>query len=330
MVKRHRRLKSVADELVRKSREAALASVQIYNNPTIQFKAELFIVTMHIAWTYLLHAYYRRKEIDYRYGKVVNARKRFDRTKGGAFKHWELERCLDHEACPLDEGSKRNLRFLIGIRHEIEHQMTSRIDDSLSAKFQASCLNFNNQIRTLFGEHYGIDRYLAFSLQFSSISPEQKKQLISVTNLPAHIESYISGFENQLTEDQYADTRYAYRVIFVEKTANRKNQADKVIEFVKGDSDIAKSTNAEYERVLLKEIDKKKYMAKDVVAKMKSEGHSRFEMVHHTNLWKGLDGKNPGKGYAGQLGTQWYWFDSWLHVVRKHCEENRSLYSSKA
>jgi len=33
--------------------------------------------------------------------------------------------------------SANNLRFLIGIRHEIEHQMTFRLDNNLSAKFQA-------------------------------------------------------------------------------------------------------------------------------------------------------------------------------------------------
>jgi hypothetical protein len=88
MSARKRRLRSVADELLRKSREAALAAVQIYNNPTIQFKAELFIVTMNIAWTYLLHAYYRKKRIDYRYSKLVKNRRSFDYTKGGAYKHW--------------------------------------------------------------------------------------------------------------------------------------------------------------------------------------------------------------------------------------------------
>jgi hypothetical protein len=36
-----------------------LTAVQIYNNPQIDFKSELFIVTTMIAWTYLLHAYYR-------------------------------------------------------------------------------------------------------------------------------------------------------------------------------------------------------------------------------------------------------------------------------
>src|SRR3989339_2159901 len=142
-IKRHRRIKSVADELIRKSREAALAAVQIYNNPTITFKAELFIVVMNIAWTYLLHAFFKKEKIEYRYFEEHGLRKKFDRTKSGAYKYWELERCLNDDSCPLDSVTKINLRFMIGIRHEIEHQMTKRIDSTFSAKFQANCLNFN-------------------------------------------------------------------------------------------------------------------------------------------------------------------------------------------
>lgn len=54
--KRNRRVHSVSDELIHKSREAALAAVQIFNNPQITFKSEMFIVLMNIAWTYMLHA----------------------------------------------------------------------------------------------------------------------------------------------------------------------------------------------------------------------------------------------------------------------------------
>ena len=66
-VSRHRKYGSISSELVKKSREAAIAAVQIFNNPSMLFKSELFIVLMVIAWTYLLHAYYKKKCIDYRY-----------------------------------------------------------------------------------------------------------------------------------------------------------------------------------------------------------------------------------------------------------------------
>jgi Domain of unknown function (DUF3644) len=60
MATRKRKVGSYATELVKKAREAMLTAVQIYNNPQIDFKSELFIVTSVVAWTYLLHAHYRK------------------------------------------------------------------------------------------------------------------------------------------------------------------------------------------------------------------------------------------------------------------------------
>ena len=60
----------------------------------MQFKSEAFIVLMVIAWTYMLHAHFRAKRIEYRYFHQGPKRRKFDRTKKGAFKFWELERCL--------------------------------------------------------------------------------------------------------------------------------------------------------------------------------------------------------------------------------------------
>jgi hypothetical protein len=60
-----RRIGSVAAELVKKARDAMLTAVQIFNNPQIEFRSELFIVATVIAWTYLLHAYYRKKGIEH-------------------------------------------------------------------------------------------------------------------------------------------------------------------------------------------------------------------------------------------------------------------------
>ena len=73
--------RSVKGELLSKSREAALNAVQTFNNPLTAFKTETFIVLMVIAWTYLLHAYYRQESIEYRYYDEGPKRRRFDRPK---------------------------------------------------------------------------------------------------------------------------------------------------------------------------------------------------------------------------------------------------------
>ena len=324
-MKRNRRVGSVSNELLKKSKEAALAAVQIFNNPNITFKSESFIVIMNIAWTYLFHAYFKKNNIEYRYFKQQGTRKKFDKTKHGADKHWELERCLSDVKNPLDKDVSNNLRFLIGLRHEIEHQMTSKIDDLLSARFQASCLNYNDSLKSLFGDEDGIEKHLSFSLQFSSISKEQKDRLDQHPELPPNILGYITKFDDSLTEDEYASPKYAYRILFVPKTANRKGQADKVIEFVKSDSTLAGTVNAQY--ALIKETEKKKYLPKQVIEMVASRGFPKFNMYTHTNLWQSMTAKNPSKGYGVMVaGEKWHWYDSWVEAVVDYCEKQGSKF----
>ncbi len=316
--KRKRRVQSVKIELIQKSREAALTAIQIFNNPLIEFKSELFIVTMNIAWTYLLHAYYREKKVEYRYFQMAGTRRRFDRTKHGAYKYWELERCLNDRKNPLDKNTSNNLRFLIGIRHEIEHQMTTRLDNSMSAKYQACCLNYNNYVKKLFGKQYGLDQHLTFSLQLSEISREQVDALSKPQGLPKHIHAFTKAFEDGLTQDEYNSQQFAYRVLFVPKTAKSKGQADQMIEVLKPDSELAQDIN----RVYLKEVERPKYLPKQIVKMMKDEGYSSFTMHWHTVLWQEKDGRNTANGYGVWVAKQWYWYERWLDVVRTYCEEN--------
>lgn len=324
MSPRNRKIGSIKTELLTKSREAMLTSVQIFNNPNIQFKSESFIVLTIIAWTYLLHAYYRDKKIEYRYYEMRGTRKKYDKTKRGAYKFWELERCLNEGACPINNVAKSNLKFLIGLRHEIEHQMTTRIDDYLSARFQACCLNYNHYIKKLFNEKLGIDKHLSFSLQFSSIKEEHVNQLKEFTDLPRNISAYINGFDSGISDTEYNDMRYSYRVLYVPKSVNHKGQADKVIEFLPANSPEAAKLNKEY--VLIKEKEKPKYLPSQIVDLMQEQGYQLFNQHKHTQLWKSKDAKNRSKGFGVQVAKTWYWYDSWLSEVNKHCEENSETY----
>ena len=324
MIKRIRTVKSRKIELLVKSRESMLSAVQIFNNPNIQFKSETFIVLSNIAWMYMLHAYYREKGIEYRYFDPLEKKRRFHKTKRGAFKYWELERCLNESKSPIDKTTSSNLRFLIGLRHEIVHQMTSKIDDYLSARFQSCCLNFNHYIKKLFGEKYGIDKHLSVSLQFSTIDEEQASKLREFSDLPANIASYINEFDREIPDSMYNDIRFSYRVFYVPKTANRKGQADKVIEFIKADSPEAQGLNKEV--ILVKEKEKKKHLPKSIVNLMNSKGYTKFNMHNHTQLWKKEDGKNPKYLYGVDVQGAWYWYDKWLHIVEHHCKLNKEKY----
>ena len=279
MAKRNRSVGSIATELVKKGREAMLSAVQIHNNPQIEFKAELFIVTAIIAWTYLLHAWFRRSGLEYRQFKTVGARRHFIRTRYNAYRHLSLEACLEHPDCPLDAAVKRNLMFLVGIRHEIEHQMTRRIDEHISAKFQAAALNFNAAIKRLFGSKYSLDAEQAFSIQFSGITDKTARELMAQDDLPQHIRAFIVQFENSLTTDEFDDPRFSYRVSFIRRTTGSKTAADKVIEFVPPGSDLEIEAN----KVFLKETERTKFRPGSIVSRMKAEGYPLFNSKRQSN-----------------------------------------------
>ena len=177
--------------------------------------------------------------------------------------------------------------------------MTTRIDDLLSARFQACCLNYNEYLKKLFPNENNIEKYLSFSLQFTSLNEKQIDQLTDYKSLPKNISTYIESFDKELPEDEFNNSKFSYRVLFVPKTANRKGQADKVIEFVDPNSDIAKGLSKEY--WAFKDREKPKYLPSKVVKEIQKLGYTRFGQHRHTQLWKKEDGKNPSKGFGVEV-----------------------------
>ncbi|HQR89849.1 MAG TPA: DUF3644 domain-containing protein, partial [Caulobacter sp.] len=269
------------DELLIKAREAMIAAVHIFNSAGLTFRAELFIVTAVIGWTYLLHAWFKREGIDYRHTKTEKGETVVLKTPNGADKYWELAQCLRHVRSPIERGVADNLSFLLDLRHEIEHRSTNRIDDAVSAKLQACCINFNDIIKVQFGAQYALERRLPIALQFVTFSPDQRALLKKASSLPRHVETMMDGFEQNLTPEQQADPRFAYRVFMIHKTANRAPGADLAVELIPPGSDVDDKFN-----MVLKEVEKRKYLPAEVVAKVRAEGWNGFTMDSHTRLWQ--------------------------------------------
>lgn len=81
------------DERLIRAREAMILAVSIFNNPSFNFKTEVFSVVVNIAWTYLLHEYYLRKGV-----KIIQA----DRSL-------LLSQMISRGDCPLSKPAIRNL-----------------------------------------------------------------------------------------------------------------------------------------------------------------------------------------------------------------------------
>lgn len=313
MSKRKRRIYSERVELIEKSREAALSAIQIYNNPTTTFKTESFIVLFSIAWVYLLHAFYRKQGVEYRYYTVKNGRKRYDKING-AYKYWDLNRCISAQECPLDRHTINNLKFLIGLRNQVEHRKAVGLDSYFSARYQACALNYNYYLKTLHGDEYGLDRKLALSLQFAELNYDQAQIMRDKENqIPKYIRAYIAVFDNELTEEEIKHERFAYRLLFTKVSAKRKGQADRVIEFLSPDDPLAKNIEKEY--WVKEDREKPKFSATQVINEVQKRGFPDFKMHKHTLFWKEYDGKNPSKGFGSKIVKTWYWYQNWIDFV---------------
>lgn len=319
---RTRSVYSITLELVVKAREAALAAIQLFNNPLITFKSESFIVLSTIAWTYLLHAYYRKTGVEYRYYHIPEGgmRRRFDRTDDGAFKYWDLAKCLQARECPIDPDTKANLSFLIGLRNEIVHRMCPNLDAYFSARYQACALNFSHYIREFFDDKYRIDTQAAYSLQLAEFDQEQAQPPGADALLP-NVRAYVARFDGALAQDQLNSERFAFRLVFTRRQVNRPAQADRVIEFVSPDDPAAQGLARDH--WVLRPLEKPKFLPTQIVTLMQEEGYDFFTIFQHTQLWKAHDGKNPAKGYGVEVGYCWMWYESWLAVVREHCRSER-------
>jgi Domain of unknown function (DUF3644) len=296
--------------LLAKARECALTAVQVYNNPLIRFKSESFIVLMTIAWTYLLHAYYARESVDYRYRDDRSARRKYLRTADGGYKWWELSKCLSAPTCPLDSGTVNNLRFLLGLRNEIEHHKPPHLDQLMSGRYLACALNFEYWLTTLFGERFSLGDTAALTVQFRDMKPTNARP---AARLPGHIASFIARFDSGMNLEEYNDPRFAYRLLFRRKVVSKQGQADEAIEFV-GPADSG-SDGVDPERWLIKETERPKHRAHAVVRLVNGGGFPEFRIYQHTRLWQRLDAKNPAHGYGVSVEGEWFWYDSWVEEV---------------
>ena len=295
-------------QLIQKAQEAMRSAVMIYNNPNINWKTEIFIVNAVIAWTYLMHAYFLKNGTEYIYksgGKPVL-------TDDGQPKHWELTKCIKVSECPLSKPVKANLEYIIAIRNEIEHRLSDNVDKFLEPKLQACAVNFNVWLCKLFGDECGIAHELAFAIQFSEFSLEKHHSVTGSTDLPNVIKVVNALVEKDLSEKDFSDPAYSYRVYVVPRTINNKNKADQAVTYAAAGSEV---------ELAVRETERPKYTATQIVAQMKSEGFSDFN-VHgkqgFVQFWKSLEAKKPGKGYGVEVADKWFWYDSMMNAVREH------------
>jgi hypothetical protein len=206
--------------------EASLA-VRLYNDPGEGRSFEGFVVHMHLAYLYLLHAELTRDGVDFRYRRRDNPR-RLEYIDGEP-KRWELAKCVTHR-WQADDPIRRNIEFFIGLRNKLEHRYASKADLALTAALgghaQALLLNYEREIVAQFGVKASLATRLRFPVFIGSFTNAGEIALRQLRkSLPAPLRRFIAQHEAGLPAGIVDDDRYELRLRVVNELAPRDPDA---------------------------------------------------------------------------------------------------------
>lgn len=259
-------LNPFCDERLIKSREAMKLAVSVFNNPSFQFRAESFSMLANVAWTYLILEYSARNNLPLE-------------RKGG--KAISLSDFLNGPNCPFSSGVVDNLRALIKIRDATEHVVLGPYDDAWIRIFQASCLNYENQIVQIFGERASIASEVSFALQFSGLKIGQALEMVKA-DVPDKVKSINSEIFGQMTQEQRDNLEFQFTVVY---TTIESSKSKAAIQFVSPKT----AEGKEISNVLVKHKPSEithPYKPTEVKNIIEHRSGKKFTMQQHTDAWR--------------------------------------------
>ncbi|MFI9362046.1 DUF3644 domain-containing protein [Kitasatospora sp. NPDC053057] len=283
--------------------EACLAS-RLYNDPAEVRSFEGFVVHMHLAWLYLLHAELTRDGTDFRYHQKDHPR--FLEKVDGEPKCWELTRCVRDRWPDTSDPVRLNIEFFIGLRNKIEHRH-ARQQQALTAVLggyaQALLLNYEEEMITEFGPAVSLATRLQFPVFIGSFTDAGEQSLRRLRNqLPATLRKFIADFRSGLSDETEADSRFELRLRLVNELAPR-DPAALALQFTRYDDMTAE------QQVLVEDLGRRGLVIRDE-RKRDIVGHGLkkpgeivkevaavlpyiFNMTHFSKAWRALQVRPP-------------------------------------
>jgi len=311
-----RALPQTVKDNLEKCRSAALAAVEVYNKPGPRFRTAHYIVLIVIAWTALFHAIFykqRRRPWYRRSGSGAGRGVRYQKVDGEP-KHWDLTKCLAEYYRNQQPPERKNLEFLIGIRNKIEHRHLPELDAGLYGECQAALLNLEELLVEHFGARYALSEYLAVSLQFSTVTPAEKRRAARVLagSAARSVTEYVTRFRSGLPATVLNSMKYSFNVFLVPKVANRESAADAAVEFIQVDE----ASDEELDRLQkLNILIREKHIPiqnldllkpGQVVEEVAQHIPYRFNMATHTACWRYFNVRPPNGAARPERTIQQY------------------------
>lgn len=277
--------------------EEACLAVRLYNDPAESRSFEGFVIHMHLAWLYLLHAQFVRDDVDFRYWDP-QFKKRLLKIDGEA-KRWELERSMK-ERWPSDTDPVRaNLSLFIKLRNRLEHRH-AHADEALMLNLaghaHALLVNFETELTEQFGDTQSLAMRLRIPIFVGTFTAEGEQALRKFrSTLPNDIKTFVTDYETGLDESVTGDSRYEFRIRAIVELAPKDPDAI-AMQFTKYDD------MTEDERAFAEELGRRgqvivrdrkqnvsglgRVMPTSAMKEIQAAIPYTFNMAHFTSAWK--------------------------------------------
>lgn len=215
--------------MVMAGREEALQAVEIHNSPLTLRPLEGFLVHMHIAWLYVLHAGFERNGVDYHY-RLSNGR--YEKVDGDR-KSWDLTRSTKERWPNSAEPVRVNLELTAALRNKIEHRYERGLQVISYGFTQALTVNFENELVSEFGEEYSIADKVHLPVSLSAYTRDGAAAMVAAqAHLPRRLQDWIIDYRSGLAEDVRTSKAFEFRIEITQKRSPR-SEADLAVEFVR-------------------------------------------------------------------------------------------------
>lgn len=191
-----------------RAREAMMAAVELFNNPNMCFRIEMFCVLSNIAWTYLFQE------------KLEQIRSGSSKRHDGKSK--SLDEMLRTADCPItNKAVCENIKKIIDIRDKVEHTLFAGGDEKFGSLFQSNCLNFDHYLTEWFGKDLTLSNNLSLALQFVGLQKEQVVDM-DLSTWPPEIKAVYESIDS----NEFANNN-AFRIkVYYGTEATSKTKSD--------------------------------------------------------------------------------------------------------
>lgn len=214
--------------MVSASRDEAQLAVRLYNDSSEVRSFEGFVVHMHLAWLYLLHAELTRDSIDFRYWRTRGRARRLERVDGEP-KRWDLATCVRHRWPDKAAAVRANLEFFVALRNKIEHRYAREqqaLAVAVSGQSQALLLNYEQELTDQFGTGSSLATRLRFPVFVGSFTDEGERTLRRLrSQLPVPLRTFIADYDAGLDASVAQDPRYDLRLRVLQELAPKDPDA---------------------------------------------------------------------------------------------------------